>query len=161
MPMTMPLPDPMPAAVFESRLRISVGQPFEQGVWDAHRHRIVPILGGTMYGPRLTGDILPGGADWQSVRVTDGVARIDARYTLRTTDGTVIAIHNAGLRRGPPDVMARLAGGEIVAPDSYYFRTVAQFHVESGHYQWLTEHIFIGIGRRWPDAVEIDIYRLT
>ena len=44
--------------------------------------RIVPILGGTVVGPRLSGDILPGGADYQLIR-PDGVAEIEARYTLR------------------------------------------------------------------------------
>ena len=38
----------------------------------------------------FSGVILPGGADWQSVRVTDGVARLDARYTLRHDDGTLV-----------------------------------------------------------------------
>ena len=45
----------------------------------------MPIVGGTFEGPRFSGVILPGGADWQSVRVTDGVARLDARYKPTTT----------------------------------------------------------------------------
>jgi Protein of unknown function (DUF3237) len=150
-----------PECIFEFRLKISVGAPIEHGTWDAYRRRTIPILGGTFEGNRLRGEIVPGGADFQCIRVADGVAQLDARYTLRATDGTVIGIHNTGIRRGPPDVMARLAAGEIVSPDSYYFRTVAQFQVEPGPYQWLTEHIYIGVGRRWPDAVEVDIYRTT
>ena len=151
----------IPQSVFEFQLRIHVGKPIEQGPWHGQHHRTIPIMGGTVTGPRLNGDILAGGADWQSVGISDGVAQIDARYTLRASDGSVIGIHNTGLRRGPAEVMARLAAGERVAPDSYSFRTVAQFQVCAGPYQWLTESIFIGVGQRCPDAVEIDIYRLT
>jgi hypothetical protein len=60
----------------------------------------------TFEGPRFSGTVLPGGADWQSVRVTDGVARIDARYTLRHGDGTLVTMVDRGVRRGPLEVMA-------------------------------------------------------
>ena len=79
-----------PALEFEFRMRVQIGAPLDQGTWDGQRRCVMPIVGGTFEGPRFSGTILPGGADWQSVRVTDGVARIDARYTLRHDDGTVI-----------------------------------------------------------------------
>jgi hypothetical protein len=43
--------------------------------------RMVAITGGTVRGPKLSGRILPGGADWQLIR-SDGVADISARYTF-------------------------------------------------------------------------------
>jgi hypothetical protein len=36
----------------------------------------------------------------------------DALYAIETDDGVLIQIRNKGLRRGPPDVMARLAAGK-------------------------------------------------
>jgi hypothetical protein len=39
--------------------------------------RIIDITGGTVRGPKLSGRILPGGADWQIVR-SDGAADIQA-----------------------------------------------------------------------------------
>ena len=48
--------------------------------------RMVPILSGSFEGSRLRGTILPGGVDWQIIR-PDGVAEIEAHYSLQTEDG--------------------------------------------------------------------------
>jgi hypothetical protein len=149
-----------PALEFEFRMRVQIGAPLDQGTWDGQRRRVMPITGGTFEGPRLSGAILPGGADWQSVRVTDGVARIDARYTLRHGDGTLITMVDRGVRRGPPEVMARLAAGEVVDPSLYYFRTTPQFKVQDGPHRWLADHVFVCQGQRRPDAVELEIFRV-
>ena len=149
-----------PGLEFEFRLRLQIGAPLEQGTWDGQRRRIMPIIGGTFEGPRWSGAILPGGADWQSIRVADGVAGIDARYTLRHADGTLVAVVDRGVRRGPPEVMARLAAGEEVDPALYYFRTTPRFQVQDGPHRWLAEHVFVGRGSRRPDGVELDIFRL-
>src|SRR6185312_9003740 len=70
--------------------------------------RIIGIIGGTVRGPRLIGNILPGGADWQIIR-TDGVADIKARYVIETSEGARILVTSEGLRHGPREVMERLA----------------------------------------------------
>jgi hypothetical protein len=149
-----------PALEFEFRLRVQIGAPLDQGVWDGRRRRIIPIVGGTFEGPRFSGTILPGGADWQSVCVVDGVAQIHARYTLRHEDGTLVSMVDRGVRRGPPDVMARLAAGDIVEPSLYYFRTTPRFEVQHGPHRWLADHVFVGTGSRRPDAVELEIFRV-
>ena len=56
---------------------------------------------------------------------SDGVTILEARYVLRTSDGAVV--NNVGLRRDPPDAMARLARGEAVDPALIYFRTAFRF----------------------------------
>jgi hypothetical protein len=141
-------------------MRVLVGTPIDQGAWDGWRRRTIPIRGGSVEGPRFNGEILPGGADWQAVRISDGVARIEARYTLRHQDGTISMMLDRGVRRGPPEVMARIAAGEVVDPASYYFRTSPQFEVQAGPHQWLSENTFVCVGKRWPDTVELDIYRV-
>ena len=149
-----------PGLEFEFRMRVQVGALLDQGAWDGQRHRIVPIAGGTFEGKRFSGTILPGGADWQSVRVTDGVARIDARYTLQHEDGTLVSMVDRGVRRGPSEVMARLAAGEVVDPSLYYFRTTPRFEVHDGPHRWLADHVFVGRGIRRPDAVELEVFRV-
>jgi Protein of unknown function (DUF3237) len=47
--------------------------------------RVIHIVGGRFEG-RIVGRIVPGGADWQIVR-SDGVADLQARYTLETAAG--------------------------------------------------------------------------
>lgn len=149
-----------PSLEFEFSIRAILGAPIEQGTWEERRRRIIPILEGTVEGARFKGRVLPGGADWQTIRLADGAAQIYARYTLQHEDGTVVGVINPGVRRGPPEVMARLAAGEMVDPSSYYFRTAPQFEVAPGPHQWLAENAFVCAGMRWPDSVEIDVYRV-
>ncbi len=113
---------------------------------------MIPITGGTVTGPLLTGRVAPGGADWQLVQ-PDGLIDLTARYTIEAADGTLIGVVNRGLRHGPPDEMAKLAAGEAVDPSLIYFRTTPVFEAPAGPHEWLARHIFVATGRRHPDGV--------
>ena len=84
------------------------------------------MFGGSFEGERLSGEVLDGGNDWQSVR-QDGATTLDVRIVLRTTDGALIGMTYRGLRHGPPDVTERIEKGEVVDPASYYFRIAPSF----------------------------------
>ena len=56
------------------------------------RRNIIPITGGELSG-RITGKVLPGGADYQSLSPP---ATIDARYLWQTADGEIIIVRNGG-----------------------------------------------------------------
>src|SRR3954468_20432590 len=99
---------PAPGLTHAFTIIAAVGAPLELGLVDGVRRRIIPILGGEVRGPRLRAAILPGGADWQTIR-PDGVVDLLARYTLRAEGGTLISVTNPGYRRGPPEILARLA----------------------------------------------------
>jgi hypothetical protein len=43
----------------------------------------------------VSGDVIPGGADFQ-LTPTSGSFQIEARYTLRAEDGSLIAVRNCG-----------------------------------------------------------------
>ncbi len=152
--------DLTPGLEFVFRIRAALEPPIEQGVWDNQRHRIVPVAAGTVEGPRFSGKLLPGGADWQTLRVSDGVTKVFAKYSLRHEDGTIVSVTNTGVRRGPPDVMEKLAAGERVDPATYYFRASPVFSVQPGPHGWLEESTFVCVGKRWPDSVELDFYRV-
>lgn len=141
--------------VFEVQGKVS--QAIELGETPLGRRRIIPIDDGTVVGPRLNGAVLPGGADWQLIR-RDGVAEIEARYTLRADDGAIISVVNRGMRHGPPDVMRRLIAGEAVDPNSYYFRTAPVFEVATGPHDWLMRSLFVGVGVRLPEEVRIRVF---
>lgn len=121
--------------------------------------RIIPILSGTVKGPLLEAEVVPGGADWQYAR-PDGILELVARYSIRTADGTEIAIVNRGMRRAEPHIMQRLARGEPVDPALVYFRTVPQFEAPAGPYEWLNRSIFIASAARFPDKVRIRIFEV-
>jgi hypothetical protein len=122
--------------------------------------RIIPIKGGAFAGPRLSGKVLPGGADWQVIR-TDGVAELEARYTLETDDGALIYVLNRGIRSASKEVMERLARGEKVHPSEYYFRTRPVFETGAPKYQWLHNIVAVATGERLPDEVIITVYEVT
>ena len=140
--------------------RVDVGVPLELGQVSTGRRRVIPIVGGTVEGPRLTGTVLHGGADWQIVR-EDGTAELVARYTLQATDGTLISVVNKGIRRGAPEVLARIAAGEDVDPSEYYFRASPTFEVAPGPHRWLMDNIFVATGQRQAKQVVIAVYQLT
>ena len=121
--------------------------------------RFVPILPGPFEGPRIKGEILPGGIDWQLVR-TDRVTEIEARYTLKTDDGVLIRVINKGFRHGPVEVMQRLAKGEPVDPGEYYFRAAPIFAAPSGRYEWLNRSLFISSGERYPGKVVLRVFQV-
>jgi len=121
--------------------------------------RVIGILGGTVHGPKLTGRILPGGADWQIIR-GDGAADIKARYTIETDSGALIMVTSEGLRHGPPEVMTRLARGDNVDPAHYYFRTVMRFETADSSVDWLNRILALAKGQREPRAVRLDVYEV-
>lgn len=122
--------------------------------------RYVPLLGGTVCGPELNGEIVPGGVDWQVVR-GDGALDIGAHYVIRTTDGALVEVQSHGLRHGPPAVMARLARGEAVGRDEYFFRTLMRFTAGHPDWQHLNKTMAIAVGQRQARQVVLDVYRLT
>jgi hypothetical protein len=134
-----------------------VGPPLIVGPLATGERRIVPILGGRVAGPRLAGEILPGGADTQLIRA-DGVAEIEARYVLRVAGGALVHVVNRGLRHAAPQDMQRLLRGEAVPPERVYFRTAPVFETSAPELAWLMRSLFIGIGERRPDSVLIRVF---
>lgn len=121
--------------------------------------RIIGISGGTVRGPKLNGRILPGGADWQIAR-SDGVADIQARYTIETDAGALILVSSDGLRHGPPAVMERLARGDSVDPALYYFRTVMRFETADPSVDWINRILALARGQREARTVRLDVYEV-
>jgi hypothetical protein len=138
---------------------VDVGPIQDLGVMPHGRRRIIPILGGSVSGARLSGEVAPGGADWQYVR-EDGILELVARYSIHTHDGIDIAVTNRGMRRAAPEVMAALSRGEPVDPALVYFRTVPVFEAPAGPYAWLNRSIFLATAARLPDRVQIRVFEV-
>jgi hypothetical protein len=138
-------------------LEVEAGPVRSLGQGRLGQRRIVPIAGGRVSGPRLSGRILPGGADWATVS-HDGVSLMNARYLIETAEGAILEIVDQGYRHGPEPVMRRLAAGEAVPPDAYYMRSVVR--LESGHpdYAFVNRMLFLGTGAKTAAGVQIDVY---
>jgi hypothetical protein len=154
---------PAPALQHVMDLTVYVTAPIEAGTVvglnSRGRRRIIPITGGAVSG-KLTGKILPGGADFQIV-VSETTADLDARYVIELDDGEHIFVQNRALRRGSATDIAKLVRGEPVAPEAIYFRCVPSFEVSSPALEWLTQSIFVGTGARFPDRVQLSIFRVA
>jgi len=93
--------------------------------------RVIPITGGTFEGPKIKGEVLPGGEDWQLVR-PDGDTELYARYLLKSNDGIVIQVINRALIHGA-------SGGEM------YIKSVIDLEApNNSKYDYLNHAIFLG-----------------
>lgn len=122
---------------------------------------------GEIEGPKMKGVAVPGsGGDYAHFR-PDDTAVFDARYMLETDDGVTIYMQNKGYLWGrEPDTMGKLRkwafeGGEAVPHAEYYLRAQPTFEAPRGKYEWLTRHVWIGVGERKPDGNYVRYYYLT
>lgn len=148
-----PVPGLEPSFSVDARL----GSLEDHGMTRVGHRRIIPILGGTVTGT-FTGELLAGGADWQTVRA-DGSIEIDGRYSARSADGTLLYVQARGVRSGDPAVLQALLEGEDVAPEAYYFRTAIT--LECAARPDLESAVFVASCIREADRVRYDAYRLT
>ncbi len=157
MTMTMPPPPPL---VPMTQIRCEVGALVSLGAAKHGERRYVPLGGGTVRGPELNGTLVEGGIDWQIQRA-DGALEIAAHYVIRADDGALIEVQSDGLRHGPAEVMARLARGEVVPREAYFFRTVVRFTTGAPQWLHLNKVLALAVGQREAAAVLLDFYRIT
>lgn len=152
------LPEPTLEFAFEIRVDVDTDVHLGRGVDEVLS--FTPITGGTVAGPLLNGIVLPGGGDWAVER--GGTAQLDARYIIRTEDGSGIDVRNCGYFRATPEALARMGAGENVAEDDpgVYFRTAPVFQTDAPDHRWLAEHQFIGLARDEDSQVCIRVFVL-
>lgn len=121
--------------------------------------RVGIVPSGSFKGERLSGTVLDGGSDWQTVR-SDGSTTLDVRLLLKTDDDVTITMSYRGVRHGPAEVIQRLEKGEIVEPSSYYFRIGPIFEAPNGRYEWLNRLMAIGTGHRFADGPVYSVFEV-
>ncbi len=147
-----------PALQFVCEITAELSPPIEVGAAPGGQWRIIPIVGGTVEGPRLRGTVRNFGADWQTV--WDSHAELDTRYMIETHDGAVIDIRNFGFRHGPPEVLARIAAGDEVPAEDYYMRTLPRMKTGDARYDWVNRTVFVGTGERLASSVRIGVFEV-
>lgn len=138
---------------------VELSPPSEIGACGGGTRRIIPITGGTVSGPLIEGRILDIGADWQTV-LANGVAELDARYAIETTDGAVIEVSSRGIRDASPEVTARIAAGENVPTSEYYMRTAIRLECGDPRYDWVSRSLFLATGGKAGSTVRLSVYRV-
>ena len=153
-----------PRLEFAFAIKARVGPIQDLGQTARGHRRIIDILGGEVHGPKLSGKILPGGADWQIVR-PDGTIEVVARYTIRadmgrSDKGALVYVQNDGLRVASPEILARMSKGEPVPVGSYHFRTAPRFETAEPALKWLERATFVGVAARTPERVAIGFHQV-
>lgn len=154
---TLPAP---PALLPMTHIDCEVGSLVTLGAGPHGERRYVPLGGGTVAGPELNGTLVEGGIDWQLQRA-DGVLEIAAHYVIRSDDGALIEVRSDGMRHGPAAVMQRLARGEAVPRDEYFFRTLVRFTTGAPAWLHLNKVMALACGQRDARLVRLDLYRIT
>ena len=153
----MPHQPPVPTLERAFDVVADLGPLQDHGMTRAGHRRIIPVIGGTISGS-FTGTILPGGADWQTVRA-DGSIEIDGRYSARGDDGSLLYIRARGVRSGDPAVLESLLRGDDVDPADYYFR--AALTLESAQHPDLERSVYVASYIREASRVRYVAYRVT
>ena len=148
-----------PALSYLATVKVEVSRPIEVGDTPDGFRRVVPITGGSVEGPELTGTVLPVGADFQLLK-SDTLTELEAKYIIETDEGEKIYVSNFGIRAGSAEDIAALVRGESVDPERIYFRCSPRM-VSEGRWAWLGSRIIVGSGVRHPDAVHLDFYVLN
>jgi len=141
--------------LFEIRAEISEVQVV--GPTPSGNRRFRPVKGGTVSGPRISGEVLPGGGDWLLIR-SDGVRSLDVRITFRADDGHLVYASARGLFAISPEAFERIQNGEDVDPAEYYFRTTPMFETSSEKYAWLNRVVAVSVGQFTAAAVLQTVY---
>jgi Protein of unknown function (DUF3237) len=140
-------------------MRLDVRPMLIVGATPGAYRRVGVVTGGSFEGERLSGAVLDGSSDWQTVRNDDSTT-LNVRLVLKTEDGALIGMTYQGLRHGPADIIARIEKGEVVDPASYYFRINPLFETEAAKYDWINRVIAVGIGHRFADGPVYSVFEV-
>ena len=123
------------------QLRVAFEAPLNLSDAPLGTRRVLYAKEGSFTGPGLEGKVLPGGGDWVLLR-RDGVADLDIRFTLETSDAQLICLSARGLFHDP------------------YFRTSFLFETGAEKYSRLNRLLAVGVGRRTPSGMVTDVFEV-
>ena len=163
--MSNPITDSLSPALRELRtrpllaIRLDVRGPMPVIAVPGAGRRIGVVTGGSFDGERLSGTVMDGGSDWQTLKA-DGSVALDVRLVLKTRDDAIVAMTYRGVRHGAPAVIARVDRGEVVDPSEIYFRSIVQFETAAPRYDWLNHLVAVGVGQRRADGPVYSVFEV-
>ena len=92
---------------------------------------------------------------------------LEAVGRVHVCDGTMLYLQNRGFLWGrTPDAMLRLRawafeGGPPLPHEDHSLRAQPTFETPKGASDWLSKHVFVGIGERKPDGNLVRYYAVT
>jgi hypothetical protein len=122
-----PAAESVPRVQFAFEERVTLSPTVEIGETAYGQRRYIPITGGSVAGPKLNGQVVPGGWDFQLTYKASDCTQLAADYFLKADDGTLIHVFNEGLvcPGGPPAIFRP----KLEAP--------------KGKHEWMTSTTFV------------------
>jgi hypothetical protein len=150
----------VPALEYEFTMSATLGPQQIVGAGPYGLRIVVPVVGGTVRGPRISGAIDASGADWLLIG-GDGYGRVDVRVQFVTDDGvTIFTYYDGVLELTEAAVTASATPGVESRFEDQYFRTSPRFETGASQYAWLQQATFVGTGRMSADGVEYEVFRV-
>ena len=134
-------------------------EPIDVGSTPHGVRMIYNIKGGTVEGPKVSGKILPTGADWLIIR-PDMAAELDVRATMQTDDNEIVYTYYRGIINADLEIIDKIQKGEDVDPSEYYFRTTPVFETSSEKYGWINRIVSVGVGKLAKNKVIYKVYMI-
>jgi hypothetical protein len=138
-------------------LEVELEPPVDVGPGPLGRRMVFVLRGGRFSGPRMAGDILPGGGDW-ALMAPDGAVELDIRATFRTTDGAALLAKLGGVLDASLDQLVRILGGETLPATDYRLRVAVRFETGAEPYAWLNRTVCVGTGALGQGRVAFRIF---
>lgn len=131
------------------KLKVLLGENIIVGNTNSGYLKVIPIIGGRFFGKDIEGEIIPGGADWNT-KFNENISHVFAKYVLKTSDNIYITIENEGI-----------INKEIT---NKVIKTVPKFQVDkNSKYKWLLDSVFVGsieTDQTNKSAINITIYKM-
>ena len=141
--------------VFEMKVEFTPDRCIFGPLPNGDKQGYTPCAGGTIYGPRLQGRIVPhSGADFAIVQ--PDVIIINSHYLLETDDGTKIYINNNGYLVPAKPGQGRMS---FETPQPEYFVFTPTFKVPAGPHDWISRTVILGMGSRRSQPADHSIFR--
>ncbi len=139
-------------------MAIEIRAPLEVGNIPKGNRQILLGDGGEFKGQRMSGEVMPYGADWFLIR-SDGVGELDVRVTLKTDGGELIYMQSGGFLSYSRE-MAKSVFSGTADPSDYYFRERTIFETAADKFNWLNSIVAVGTGWYQPGMVGMSIYEI-
>jgi hypothetical protein len=129
-------------------IQAGLGQPHVIANAPDGNRTIIYVTSGKFEGPRLRGEVLPGGGDWFLSR-PDGVGCLDVRILLKTDDGELIYMTYCGRTKLTPE------GAPTGLQTAPTFSTSTK-----GKYAWLNAVQAVGEGGPIQGGVKYTVFEV-
>ncbi|KAK4169889.1 hypothetical protein QBC43DRAFT_340448 [Cladorrhinum sp. PSN259] len=133
-----------PGVAFLYNANITVGLSVDVGAIPSGNVTVIPVIGGALIGPKVSGKILAIGADW-GLSTPQGAYYSDMRAQIRTMDNANIYVQMTGLMQRSDGVI--------------YVR--ATFQTGSKDYWWMNYAFAFGTMRASGTGFMVEMWHLT